>query len=761
MSATFAAAAAPTPTPTLILPDSVTGPDAGAVVDDPLELGAFTRWSTAADGVRLGESTLQVSGMVCAACADIVEQAMSVVPGIVSARVSAAAQRATVRWDPARTSISALLAAVRAAGYGAVPDAAAPGRALREAEGRLALWRFFVAAFCTMQVMMFATPSYLADPGTLAPDLAQLLNWGSWVLSLPVLLFSSGPFFAGAWRGLRQRRMVMDVPVALGIVVTFVASTGASFDPGGPFGSEVYFDSLTMFVSFLLGGRWLELRARHRALQALEAALARMPRSAWRLAADGSVETVSVQRLRPGDRVRVPAGEAIPADGELLRGHTQADESLLSGESAPVPKAPGAALVGGSLNLGAPIEMRVERTGADSRYEAILALMRDAATQRPSLARVADRWAGPFVWVVLLLAAGAAAAWSLIDPSRAVWVAVSVLIVTCLCALSLAVPAAFTAAAGGLARRGVLLQRLDAIEGLARMQHLFIDKTGTLTEGRLRLADVRPTGLMPQAEALALAASLASWSQHPFAQALVAAGSGSVAGCAWTAVAEVPGAGVQAVDPAGRHWQLGSAAWIGAALPAGARVGLACDSRLQAAFDFDEAPRDDAADALARLRADGVQVTLLSGDTPARAARLAALLGISEAVGGASPQAKLELIAAAQGRGQRVAMVGDGINDAPVLARADVSLAMGQGALVARAGADAVIVSNRLGDLVLARRTARRALAIAHQNIAWAAAYNAACIPLALAGWLPPWAAGLGMAASSLLVVGNSMRLQR
>ena len=761
MSATFAAAAAPTPTPTLILPDSVTGPDAGAVVDDPLELGAFTRWSTAADGVRLGESTLQVSGMVCAACADIVEQAMSVVPGIVSARVSAAAQRATVRWDPARTSISALLAAVRAAGYGAVPDAAAPGRALREAEGRLALWRFFVAAFCTMQVMMFATPSYLADPGTLAPDLAQLLNWGSWVLSLPVLLFSSGPFFAGAWRGLRQRRMVMDVPVALGIVVTFVASTGASFDPGGPFGSEVYFDSLTMFVSFLLGGRWLELRARHRALQALEAALARMPRSAWRLAADGSVETVSVQRLRPGDRVRVPAGEAIPADGELLRGHTQADESLLSGESAPVPKAPGAALVGGSLNLGAPIEMRVERTGADSRYEAILALMRDAATQRPSLARVADRWAGPFVWVVLLLAAGAAAAWSLIDPSRAVWVAVSVLIVTCPCALSLAVPAAFTAAAGGLARRGVLLQRLDAIEGLARMQHLFIDKTGTLTEGRLRLADVRPTGLMPQAEALALAASLASWSQHPLAQALVAAGSGSVAGCAWTAVAEVPGAGVQAVDPAGRHWQLGSAAWIGAALPAGARVGLACDSRLQAAFDFDEAPRDDAADALARLRADGVQVTLLSGDTPARAARLAALLGISEAVGGASPQAKLELIAAAQGRGQRVAMVGDGINDAPVLARADVSLAMGQGALVARAGADAVIVSNRLGDLVLARRTARRALAIAHQNIAWAAAYNAACIPLALAGWLPPWAAGLGMAASSLLVVGNALRAGR
>jgi P-type Cu2+ transporter len=288
------------------------------VVDDPLELASFTRWSTGADGQRRGESSLQVSGMVCAACAGHHRDALAGVPGVQSARVSAAAQRATVVWDPARTRVSALIGAVRRAGYDAVPDAALHGRALREAERRQALWRLFVASFCMMQVMMFATPSYVAGPGEIEPDLARLLNWGSWVLSLPVLLFSAVPFFAGAWRSLRLRRMGMDVPVAIGIAVTFVASTGAAFDPGGPFGHEVYFDSLTMFVSFLLGGRWLELRARHRATEALEAALARMPQTAWRVLPDGSVEQVSVQRLRPGDRVRVPAGAAFPADGALL-----------------------------------------------------------------------------------------------------------------------------------------------------------------------------------------------------------------------------------------------------------------------------------------------------------------------------------------------------------------------------------------------------------------------------------------------------------
>ncbi len=780
------------------------------VLDDPLEQSRFTRWVQGPGGERLGESALQLSGMHCAACAGLIEDALAGVPGVRSVQVGAAAQRATVRWDPAQTQPSAFMQAVRAAGYGAVPDAAAPARLARRDEHRQLLWRLFVASFCAMQVMMLATPSYVAGPRELADDLRQLLNWGCWVLSLPVLVFSAAPFFRQAWQSLRARRIGMDVPVALALAITFVASTGATFNPQGVFGHEVYFDSLTMFVSFLLGARYLELRARHRAAETLEASMSGLPETALRVVADGKVETVSINRLRPGDEVRVPVGQAFPADGLLLAGSTRADEALLSGESAPVAKPEGAEVVAGSINLGAPVLMRVLRVGGDTRLQAIVAMMRGALSQRPASAALADRWAGPFLWAVLLLAAGAAAAWSLIDPSRAVWVAVAVLIVTCPCALSLAAPAVAVAAARGLARQGVMLQRLDALETLARVQHIFFDKTGTLTETRVRLAG---TGLLPagqallgnEATALARAASLAGWSGHPVAAALAAAAAQdladaqaagalngapqpAVAVARWHDIEEHPGQGLQALDEQGRCWRLGSRAFVNAAAggaaalssaaldaaamagtartpagPAGpdAAVWLGCEGQALAGFELADLPRAGARQAVQALRAQGLKCSLLSGDTPARAQALADALGLDDVLPQATPEAKLAVVAAAQARGECVAMVGDGINDAPVLARADVSLAMGQGALVARSSADAVVMSNSLHDIVRARLRARKAVRLVRQNLAWAAVYNAVCIPLALAGWLPPWAAGLGMAASSLLVLANALRAAR
>ena len=746
-------------------------PDA-SVLDDPLEQQRFTRWSTGSDGVRVAESTLRLSGMYCAACAGTIESALSAVDGVRAATVSAAGQRAAVRWDPQRTRPSELVAAIRRAGYDAAPDAAAPTRELRRAEGRRALWRLFVAAFCMMQVMMLATPSYVARPGELEPNLAQLLNWSSWVLSLPVLLFSAAPFFGGMWRSLRTRRIGMDVPVAIGIAVAFVASTGATFDPGGIFGHEVYFDSLTMFVSFLLAARYLELHARQRAEQALEAALDAMPQLATRLLQDGGSEQVSVLRLRPGDRVQVALGQAFPADGCLLQGVTRIDEALLSGESTPVAKAPGDAVVAGSLNLGAPVTMQVRRVGADTHHEAIVALMREAMSQRPAMARTADRLAGPFLWVVLGLAATAAAAWSVIDPSRAVWVAVSVLIVTCPCALALAVPAALVAAAGGLARRGVLVQRLDALESMARLDRLFIDKTGTLTTQSLQLQQVRvwqPNQRLPsQQAALSLAASLAAWSRHPLSQAL-AASAAAAAPVGWTQVEEVAGHGLQARDAQGMAWRLGARDWVlgpraaasSDAPDAATQVWLCADDGACASFTFDESLREGAAEAMAALRQQGYRLSLLSGDDPARAQRMAAQLGLDQAIGGATPQRKLQEVAAAQARGERVAMVGDGVNDAPVLAQADVSLAMGQGALIARAQADAVLAGNRPMDVVHALAAARRTMRIVRQNLVWALVYNAACVPLALLGFLPPWAAGLGMASSSVVVILNALRAAR
>jgi P-type Cu2+ transporter len=739
------------------------------VPDDAADLQTCTRWVSGRGGQPVAQTGLQLSGLYCAACAGTIEQALRSVSGVRDAAVVAASQRATVQWDGAAGRLSELIAAVRAAGYDATPDAAAPARAARRVEQRRALWRLFVAAFCAMQVMMMATPGYVAAAGTLSDDLRQLLNWGGWILTLPVMGFAAGPFFRSAWLHLRARRIGMDVPVALALLVTFVASMGATFDPAGPFGHEVYFDSLTMFLSFLLAGRYLEMRARHRAAEELEGALTRLPDSVERQASDGTWVRVAVHNLQRGDVVRVPVGQAFPADGTLIDGSTQVDEALLTGESEPLPRAAGDAVVAASINVSAPVAMRVERVGADTRYEAIVSMMRDALSQRPASARLADRWAGPFLWAVLGLALAGGAVWSLIDPSRALWVAVSVLIVTCPCAFSLAAPSALVAAAGGLARRGVIFQRLEGIEQLAGVTHVFIDKTGTLTEDRLRLRRVvaAPGATLAASEAQAMAASLAGWSQHPLSQALAMATVPGPPGQPvrqWQDLTERAGHGVQGRDAQGRQWRLGAWPWVGGAQLAPvdeARVWLSCDGTVQAGFVFDEVLREGAEEAVAALRERGLAITLLTGDDHGRARAMGRRLGIDHVVSRASPEDKLSCVAAVQADGGRVAMVGDGINDAPVLARADVALAMGQGALVARTHADAVIASNRPLDLVRAHAVARHTVRIVQQNLLWAALYNAVCIPLALIGWLPPWAAGLGMATSSLLVVVNAQRAAR
>jgi Cu2+-exporting ATPase len=740
--------------------------DGLTLFDDELEQRRFSRWTDAADGQRLVISSLQITGMRCAACSDIVEAACLSVAGVQSARVSAAAERATVAWFPAHGRLSDVVRSLRAAGYDAMADVAASSRTRRVAESRTLLWRLFVAAFCMMQVMMLAAPGYLAGPGQIDAGLLQLMNWGAWVFSVPVVAFAAGPFLRAAWTSLSRRQLGMDVPVSLAVLVTFGAGTVATFDPTGPLGADVYFDSLSMFVAFLLAGRWFEMRLRHRAETVLEAAIVTLPETAERVAADGRVETVSAQRLLPGDRVRVVSGQAFPADGVLVQGHTVADEALLSGESALVPKPGGAAVIAGSVNRGAPVEMRVDRSGPDTRLEAILALMREAATERPPAVAMADRWAGAFLATVLLLALAGAAVWSQIEPSRAVWVAVAVLVVTCPCALSLAAPAALLASASALARRGVIVRRLAMLDNLAGVDTLFLDKTGTLTfaQPQVLAIDVVAAGV-DIAEA-AHAASLATWSRHPMARAVAERTAGAATGH-WTDVREEIGSGLEATDAAGLVWRLGTRAWVTDRPPAdgdgtfdhAAAVWFGTQGTPHLRFRIGETLRGDAREALDGLRADGLRLVLLSGDASVRVAAFAASLALDECHAGLAPQDKLELVRRAQSRGRRVAMVGDGVNDTPALAAADVSFAMGQGALVARHQADAVLNSERLTELWFARHLSLRCRRVIRQNLTWAAIYNLACVPLALAGVLPPWAAGLGMAASSLLVVANARRL--
>ncbi len=742
-----------------------------ATLDDPIEQQSFTSWATDASGARTAESHLQLSGLYCAACAGVIELALRAEPGVIDAQVAYATRRATVRWYPAVTRPSLLLQAVQRSGYDASPDLAEPARALRQREQRAALWRLFVAAFCMMQVMMYAAPAYVAAPGTLSPDLLRLLQWASWLLTLPVLMFSAAPMFRDAWTGLMHGKPSMDLPVVIGLAVTFVVSSGATFAPGGVFGHEVYFDSLTMFVCFLLAGRWLTIVASHRVAALLEGAVSRLPPDARRVGPDGAFTLVPLRALRVGDQLRVLAGEAFAADGPVTEGRTQADEALLTGESRPVPKGRGDAVIAGSLNLLAPVTMRVERLGPDTRFEAVVALMRSALTQRPALVRAADRIAVPFLCAVLALAAIAGGVWWVIDPSRAVWVAVSVLIVTCPCALSLAAPSALLAAAGSLAKRGVLVQRLDAFEALARVDTLFFDKTGTLTEDRVELVCVhclpaaRVAGLC-DATLVRLAGSLARHSAHPLSKALALAAEAPDA--VWSDVAEVPGFGVQGAAWDGSIARLGARAWVERGVdPAktssepsyASRVWFGDARGALASFDFAEVTKPDARSALAALRESGVHLALLSGDAPQRVQEIAQALGLSDAQGAATPEAKLARVTAAQAQGRCVGMVGDGLNDAPVIARADVSFAFAQGAAITQSRADFILLSGRVADVALTREVAHRAMRVLRQNMTWAIAYNAVCVPLALIGWFPPWAAGIGMASSSLIVVLNALRV--
>jgi Cu2+-exporting ATPase len=750
-----------------------------AALDDAQALNQHTRWLDGPQGERLGESRLLLSGLHCAACAGVIEDAVRALPGVRSCEVSAAAQRATVQWDAGRTTLSAVVAATRAVGYGAFPDTGAEAVALATRETRSALWRLFVAGFCMMQVMMYAAPAYVVGPGEMTADMVQLLRWASWVLSLPVLVFSTGPYFQGAWRALRARRIGMDVPVSLGIAVAFMASSAATFNPQGAFGHEVYFDSLTMFVAFLLVARLLETRARRRAAQSLDALMRQLPDAVERLDAQGMAELVGVSQLRLGDHLRVQVGQAFAADGRVLSGRTEVDESVLTGESRPVPRSEGDAVHAASLNLGAPVVMVVEQLGAATQYQRIVSLVERALTERPALVRAVDRWAGPCLWAVLALALGAWGVWQFIDPQRALWVAVAVLIVTCPCALSLGAPVALLAAAGELARRGVLVQRLDAIEALTHSTDFVFDKTGTLTEDKLHLAAC--VGLQPAwhpADAAA-AASLAAHSRHPLAQALAqqALGQGGAAPV-WTDVQEQAGQGLQAsrVDP--QHGlvlaRLGSADWCGGVPDGSAPVlrpavwwaqaradQVPLQWQVLARFEFDETLRPDAAWTLQALARQGQVLHLLSGDQAPSVQALAHTLGLADARARCTPQDKLDAVLALQAAGGKVTMVGDGINDAPVLAAADVSVALGSAAALAQARADLIVMGNRLSELPRVLEDARRTLRIVRQNLWWALGYNVCSVPLALAGWMPPWVAGLGMAGSSLLVVLNALRLTR
>jgi Cu2+-exporting ATPase len=733
-----------------------------AVYDDPQAQRQFA--VAGDDGSR--SATLILDRIRCAACLWLNEATLRRLPGVLRADVNYATQRAQIAWDPARTRLSAIVEAIRAVGYDAFPYDPQRQSVFDRAARRRALWRLFVAGFGAMQVMMYAFPAYIdSGGGTLSPEAANLMRWASLLLTTPVILISCAPFFAGAWRELRLLRPGMDTPIALGIGAGFAASAWATVTGSG----AVYFDSIAMLVFLLLGARYLELAARQRAAQSLDRLARWSPSFALRLE-DGAQRQVSAHELEPGNRVVVPAGERVPADGTVEEGCSSVDESLLTGEPVPLAKAAGSALAAGTLNLEQPLVMRVSRAGAHTRAAAIARLVERAAASRPELLAAADRLAHALTWVVLAVAALAGLGSG--DP----WIAIAVLVATCPCALALAAPVAMTRATGELLARGVALTRGGALETLARATDVVLDKTGTLTAGRLRIARLSLLGAADAATCRALAAALEASSRHPLALAFA-----QPEARAAEDLRNVAGRGVEArVD--GRRVRIGTEAFCGELVGApprawpkvgegvdgvegvegeapATRVFLADEGGWLAAFELEDALRPEAPALVAALREAGLRLHLLSGDRPEAVAAVAAALGIEQHAGGALPQDKLDYLARLQQEGRVAAMVGDGLNDAPVLAGADVSFAMGGGADAAQRHADFVLLGNALGEVHGTILRARLTMRIVRQNFAWALGYNALALPLAAAGWIGPWEAAIGMAASSFIVVLNALRV--
>lgn len=720
--------------------------------------------SEGADGLTR-EANLILEGIVCAACIWLNERHLHQLPGVLAADINFSTQRARVRWDDSRIHLSDILKSIQDIGYLAYPFDAGRQEELFRKERNAAIRRLAIAGLGMMQVMMYAVPAYLASGEAMSRDIEALMRFASLMLTTPVVFYSAWPFFQGAWRDLKLKRAGMDVPVALGVGAAYAASIYGTFTGS----AEVYFDAVTMFVFFLLTGRFLEMSARKRSAEAAESLIKLIPAAAMRLPgypATREEEMVAAVKLTAGDFVLIGPGEGFPADGSVVEGASSVDESLLTGESLPVAKHAASPVIGGTLNLESPLVVRVEKVGADTVLSGIVRLLDRALAEKPRLAQIADRVAGWFVLVLLLVAAAVAGVWYLVDASRAFWITVSVLVVSCPCALALATPTALTAALGRLTRLGLLSTRGHALETLAHATDFVFDKTGTLTAGQFSLLDMAVLRT-DRAQVLALAQALEQGATHPLAAALRSAAVESAApALAADHLSYVPGRGVTG-QVAGRTYRLGAPEFLADApapgrFPVGASlVGLADDSGVLAWFALGDTPRSQSHQLIDDLKNLGVRIHLYSGDRVENVLALAKELGIEDAQGGMLPQDKLAAVRALQQAGAIVAMTGDGVNDAPVLAQAQVSIAVDQGAEAAQAAADMVLLSSEIGRLADGVRLARKAQGVIRQNLAWSVLYNALALPAAAMGYVTPWMAGIGMSLSSLLVVLNATRLSR
>ncbi len=708
---------------------------------------------------ELAETTLLMEGISCAACGWLIEKHLRTLPGVDEARLNLSNHRLHVRWADAQLPLSKILSQLRYIGYVAHPYQADRASEQLASENRLALRQLGVAGLLWFQAMMATMATWPEFNIDLSPELHAILRWVALFLTTPIVFYSCAPFFKGAMRDLRTRHLTMDVSVSLAIGSAYIAGIWTSITGVG----ELYFDAVGMFALFLLAGRYLERRARERTAAATAQLVNLLPASCLRLSADGQSERILLSELQVGDQVLVHPGAVLPADGRILDGQSSVDESLLTGEYLPQARTPGDAVTAGTLNVEGALTVEVQALGQDTRLSAIVRLLDRAQAEKPRLAEIADRAAQWFLLLSLIAAAAIGLLWWELDSSRAFWIVLAMLVATCPCALSLATPTALTAATGTLHKLGLLLTRGHVLEGLNQIDTVIFDKTGTLTEGRLTLRSIRPLGDLDSDQCLALAAALENRSEHPIARAF------GRAPLAAEEVHSTPGLGLEGVV-GDQRLRIGHPGFVcelsGAGVPvmpneAGQWLLLGNRHGPLAWFVLDDRLRADAAALLTACKARGWRTLLLSGDSSPMVNSVAAELGIDEARGGLRPDDKLQVLQQLHRDGRKVLMLGDGVNDVPVLAAADISVAMGSATDLAKTSADAVLLSNRLDALVQAFSLARRTRRVIIENLLWAGLYNGLMLPFAALGWITPVWAAVGMSISSLTVVLNALRLTR
>ena len=730
-------------------------PEQYLIYDDPELAASFTQ----TDEEGLSSASLLLGGITCAACTWLIEQSLSRLPGVSSALVNLQQSRLDIRFDPAQLPLSQVFARVESLGYHPRPFQTSTQRQQMAQEYRTELRRLAVAGLGMMQVGMFAIALHAGDIQGIELRYQGLLRWVSLLVASFIVLYSARPFFISAWRHLKLGTLVMDLPVALAIGLAWLASAWATFSGTG----QVYFDSGVMFTFFLLLGRFLERRVRQRqALTWFDAESTLPPAVATRR--EEQWVTVPRIQLQAGETILVKAGDTVPVDALILEGNSAVKEDTFNGEHLPRAVIPGDAIYAGTVNVEGALHAQVLGSYLQSRLAALQRSVEQAQTEKPQLAKLADRVASWFVALILIVTSATAVVWSQLAPEQALWVTLSVLVISCPCALALATPAALTSAASALRAHGVIVRGENALDSLSRATHLLFDKTGTLTEGSLDIVQVQPLGDTGKDELLAIAAALQHYSTHPVARAFA-----SIKGASgFEDVDYRVGAGLEARKD-GATYRMGSEQFCRAQVahlpdPPNTQlywIALCRDASPLAWIGLNDRTRPEAAEVVNTAQNLGLQVELLTGDSSPQGPELARALGIETVNRGLQPQQKMAHVHALQSGGAIVAMVGDGLNDAPVLSLADASFAVAGATDLARTQADFVIVGGDLHAVTNTWRKARQCRRIILQNFAWALGYNVCAIPLAAMGFVPPWAAAIGMSLSSLLVVANSLRLNR